>query len=169
MAELPFSAPELLQTFHDTSSFDCGKEPLNEFLQHHALPNQSGGAAKTYVVANSSRIVVGYYSLAATSVSHEEVPDRVKQGQPRHPIPALLMGRFAVDKSEQARGLGRALFRDAMLRALSVSQQVGVRAFVVDAKDDEAIKFYAKFRMMPAPANSNRLYLLFKDVRSLLA
>lgn len=168
MAEFPFSPPELLQPHHDTSAFDCGKDPLNEFLQRHALSNQGGGAAKTFVVAIGSKVVAGYYSLAATSVSHEEVPDRVKQGQPRHPIPAILMARFAVDRTVQGQGLGRALFRDAMLRALSVSQQVGVRVFVVDAKDDEALKFYARFRMMPAPTNPNRLYLLFKDSKGLL-
>ncbi len=168
MAEFDFSPPGLLRADHDTVSFDCGKAPLNEFLQNFAIANQSGGASKTYVVATSSKQVVGYYSLAATSVSHVEVPDRVKQGQPRHPIPAILMARFAVDTSAQGKGLGRALFRDAMLRALSISQQVGVRVFVVDVKDEEAARFYAKFNMMPAPANPRRLFLLLKDIRSLL-
>jgi len=171
MADFPFAPPELLQPQHFTSTFDCGKDALNEFLQRHALANQRGGAAKTYVIVDATKAVVGYYSLAATSVSHEEAPDRVRQGQPRHPIPAILMARFAVDKTAQGQGQGpgRALFRDAMLRAINISQQLGVRVFVVDAKDDEAVRFYAKFRMMSAAGNPYRLYLLFKDIRSLLA
>jgi GNAT superfamily N-acetyltransferase len=169
MAEFSFSAPELLHSHHDTTSFDCGKPPLNEFLVRYALVSQSGGSARTFVAANVSGTVVGYYSLAATSVAHDEVPDRVRQGQPRHPIPAILMARFAVALTVQGQGLGRALLRDAMIRSLSITQELGARVFVVDAKDGDAIRFYSRLRMMSAPNNPNRLYLLFRDVRRLLA
>jgi GNAT superfamily N-acetyltransferase len=75
------------------------------------------------------------------------------------------MARFAVDKSEQGRGLGRALFRDAMRRALNGADAIGGRAFMVHAKDEGAKAFYLKFGMEESPTNPFHLFLLFKDVR----
>ncbi len=112
---------------------------------------------------------MAYYSLAAAAIAHEDAPERVKKGQPRHPIPAILMARFAVDRSQQGKGLGRAVFRDALLRSLNITEELGARAFVVDAKDEDAIRFYAQFGMMTNPDNPRRLYLLFKDVKKILA
>ena len=86
-----------------------------------------------------------------------------------HPIPAILMARFAIDVSAQGMGLGKRLFRDALLRSLSVTEELAVRAFVVDAKDENAAKFYQKFDMMFLPDNPNRLFLHFKDVKKILA
>lgn len=169
MAEFQLSPPEHIADFHQTQSFDCGKPPLNEFLQRFALTNDRGGGTRTFVVATTERVVVGYYSLAAASVNFEVAPERVKQGQPHHPIPAILMARFAVDLSQQGKGLGRALFRDALLRSLNITEELGARAFVVDAKDEEAARFYARFGMMASPANSFRLFLLFKDVKKILS
>lgn len=167
MAEFSLSSPTPLNISHDTSAFDCGKPALNAFLQRHALTNQSGGSARTFVVAHENR-VVGYYSLTAAAIDHEQASERVRKGQPRHPIPAILMARFAIDLSAQGQGLGRALFRDAILRALNVTEEMGARAFVVDAKDEEAVAFYKRFGMEAAPDNPQRLYLLFKDIRKLL-
>lgn len=172
---IPFSAPQTLTSAHQTQNFDCGKAPLNDFLQKYALINAQSGNSRTFVVADSNQNIIGYYSLAATSIEHEATPLRVQQGQPRYPIPAILMARFALDKSQQGKGLGRALFRDALLRSLNITDELGARAFVVDAKDDDAFHFYQKFGMMAAPLESTesnptrRLYLLFKDVKKILA
>lgn len=168
MAEFSYSAPAVLNATHDVEHFDCGKPALNDFLQRHALANQSGGSARTFVVADGPR-VVGYYSLTAAAIAHEDSPERIRKGQPRHPIPAILMARFAVDRMAQGQGLGRALFRDAILRSLTIVEHLGARAFMVDAKDDEAARFYSRFGMVAAPNNPHRLYLLFKDVRKLLS
>ena len=165
MTDLSASRPVPLSADHDVSKFDCGKEPLNDFLRQHALANHRGGSAKTFVTIDSTGCVLGYYSLTASAVLHEEAPDRVKKGQPMHPIPAILMARFAIDVSAQGMGLGKRLFRDALLRSLSVTEELGVRAFVVDAKDENAAKFYQKFDMMFLPDNPNKLFLLFKDVK----
>jgi predicted N-acetyltransferase YhbS len=112
--------------------------------------------------------VIGYYSLAAGSVLYESAPVRVSKGLARHDIPVILMARFAVDISQQGKGLGRTLFFDALSRALAASESIGARAFFVSAKDPEARNFYEKFSMMPAPDNPLRLFLLFKDVRAAL-
>lgn len=173
MAELPFQPPQPISAAHRTELFDCGSAPLNNFLQLHALTNSQSGNSRTFVVAGDQNRVVGYYTLAATSIEHEAAPSRVTRGQPRYPIPAILMARFAVDKTQQGQGLGRALFRDALLRSLNITDELGARAFVVDAKDAAAARFYAKFGMMSPPetpaSSAQRLYLLFKDVKKILA
>ena len=169
MAEFPFAAPAPLTAAHDTEAFDCGKPPLNEFLRKHALSNQSGGSARTFVAATTAGVVVGYYSLAATAIAHDDADERIRKGQPRHPVPAILMARFAVDASQQGKGLGRMLLRDALLRSLKVTDDLGARVFVVDAKDDEAVRYYERYKMIRMSYEPHRLYLLFKDVKKLLS
>lgn len=163
----PLVAPVLLAKSHEVAAFDCGKEPLNEFLVKHAQQNQAGGGARTYVLARGSR-VVAYYSLAPASVLPDDAPNRVLKGQGRYPVPVILMARFAVDRAEQGRGLGKALLRDALRRALGGAEAIGGRAFLVHAKDEEARAFYERFGMEPSPTNPRHLFLLFKDIRQSL-
>lgn len=160
-----FSRPVPLAKDYDTSAFDCGKEPLNEFLKKYALQNQSGGGSRTYVVLGDDQTVIAYYSVTPSSVLREETPERVSKGQPNYPIPVILMARFAVDKAHQGKGLGRSLFLDVLRRTLNASDSIGGRAFLVHAKDEEAKAFYSKFGMTESPKHSMHLYLLFKDVR----
>lgn len=161
------TAPVLLDKTHDVSAFDCGKDPLNDFLKSFALQNQSGGLARTYVVLDDGK-VVGYYSLTPAGVEPAEAPERVMKGQPKHPVPCILLARLAIDKSAQGTGLGKFLFRDAMLRALQAHEQIGGRAFLVHAMDDEAKAFYSRYGMMESPTHPLHLFLLFKDIRSML-
>jgi len=164
LADETLHPPALLTKSHEIAGFDCGKAPLNDFLIKYALQNQASGGARTYVMARGSR-VIGYYSLAPASVSPEDAPGRVTKGQGRYPVPVILMARFAVDQSEQGKGLGKALLRDALRRALQGADAIGGRAFLVHAKDEEARAFYQKFGMEPSPTNPLHLFLLFKDVR----
>lgn len=154
----------LLTKDHATSEFNCGKPDLDHYLLRYALQNQLGGAARTYVALRGDR-VVAYYSLAPASVALEDSPARVAKGQSRHPVPAILMARFAVDVSEQGRGLGKAMLYDAMLRSLSGAEAIGGRVFLVHAKDEEAKAFYLRFGMEPSPTNPRHLFLLFQDIR----
>lgn len=165
--DAPLSSPVLLTKAHDVANFDCGKQPLNDFLAKYALQNQASGGARTYVLTRGER-VVGYYSLAPASIAPEEAPARVMKGQGRYPVPVILMARFAVDRAEQGKGLGRSLFRDALRRALAGAETIGGRAFLVHAKDEEARSFYLKFGMEDSPTNPMHLLLLFKDIRQSL-
>jgi len=160
-------SPVLLNPAHDTTSFDCGKEALNRFLQNFALSNQANGSSRTYVATTEGK-VVGYYSLTPSSVAHADAPPRVAQGLAKHEIGVILMARFAVDRRSQGRGIGRSLFLDAMARALHASEAIGGRAFLVHAKDEDAKAFYSKFNMMPAPGQPLHLFMLFKDIRKTL-
>lgn len=164
MSDVSLTPPVLLTKNHQTASFDCGVMPLNDFLAKYALQNQVSGGARTYVLTRGER-VIGYYSLAPGSVVPDDAPARVVKGQGRYPVPIILMARFAVDNAEQGRGLGRALFRDALRRALSGAEAIGGRAFLVHAKDEAARAFYLKFGMEQSPTNPLHLFLLFKDIR----
>lgn len=164
MTEEKLSAPVLLAKTHQVAGFSCGKPPLDEFLVKYALQNQASGGARTYVLLRKDR-VIGYYSLAPASVSPDCAPDRVVKGQGRYPVPVILMARFAIDSGEQGKGLGKALFRDALRRSLGGADAIGGRAFLVHAKDEEARTFYRKFGMEESPTNPLHLFLLFKDIR----
>ena len=108
MAEL--SEVELLNRTHRVDGFDCGThESLNTWLRKYALQNQGGDSARTYVV-HRDLAVVGYYALAAGSVAREQASRRVVQGLAKHPVPVVLLGRLAVDRGEQGKGLGRKFY-----------------------------------------------------------
>lgn len=144
---------------------------MNRFLQRFAMANQANDSTRTFVVLNESR-VAGFYSLAASAIQFEEAPPRMSMGLARHPVPIILMARFAVDLQYEGRGLGSALFKDAIMRTLNVSQHVGARAFVVHIKDDDARLLYEHFGMAGFPHNPFHLFHLFhlmKDIERALA
>src|ERR1039458_4859174 len=117
---MSLSSPAPLDKSHDTTLFDCGVQPLNEYLRKYALLNHQNRSARTYVTLRENR-VVGYYTLANGSVSRTEVSPRVAQGLGSYPAPITLLARLAVDISEKGRGLGRGLLKDAVLRAYQAS------------------------------------------------
>ena len=158
---------EKLRIEHNTGPFNCGKPALNYFLKRYALGNQRANATRTYVVHRANK-VVGYYSLAVGSVAYQEAPERIITGLAHHPVPLMILARLAVDTSEQGRGLGSALLKDAMLRTFQAAEIAGVRALVVHAKDEEAKGFYEHFNLKPSPTDPYHLYCLMKDIRRLL-
>lgn len=153
-AFLPKPVP--LEKYHDVSAFDCGAAPLNDFLHRFAWQNQQNRSARTYVVLRDSR-VVGYYSLAAGSVEHDEATSRVGKGLAKHPIPIILLARLAVDQKEKGRGLGAALLKDALLRSCQTADVIGCRAVVVHAKDQAAQAFYRKYGFESSPIDEFHL------------
>ena len=161
----PPAGPERLSSDHDTSSFDCGRPELSEWLRRFALQSQGARSAATYVVHRDG-VVVGYYSLAAASVERAAAPERVGKGLGRHPIPVILLARLGVDVREQGAGLGRALLKDALLRALAASEEIGARAVLVHALDHEARAFYERFDFEASPTDPLHLFLLMKDLRA---
>lgn len=161
------SAPVLLTSGHDATDFSCGKPMLDDFLKKFALQNQSSGSTRTYVAARGQKIV-GYYSLAPASIQYDEATERSVKGLAKHPVPAILMARYAVTQEEQGKGLGTSLFRDALLRAYNGAQAIGGRIFLVHAKDEEAALRYEKWGMERLPKNSLHLCFLFKDVKKTL-
>ena len=165
----PLLSPVPLNQSHITDVFDCGNEALNDYLKKFALVNNRNGSARTFVTCRDNA-VVGYYSLSAGSIiNREDVPQRVTKGLARHPIPIVLLARLAVDKNEWGSGIGKGLLLDALLRIVAASDTIGVRAVLVEAKDEKARAFYEYFGFEPSPIDKYHLYLLIKDIRETFA
>ena len=160
----PLELPVLLSLSHEIEGFDCGIASLDTYLKRFAYVNNQNGSARTYAALRGKR-VVGYYTLTPGSVNREEAPQRVSQGLARHPIPIILLARLAVDKTEQGKGLGGGLLRDALLRVMAAADIIGGRAFLVHAKDEKAKSFYEHFGFESSPIVPFHLYLLLKDIK----
>jgi GNAT superfamily N-acetyltransferase len=167
-ADESLESPSPLDKSHDVSGFGCGVQSLDDYLGKYAYLNHQNRSARTYVASRGGR-VVAFYTLAAGSVSREETPSRVAQGLGQYPVPVILLARLAVDSRERGKGLGRAMLRDAILRALQAADIIGSRAMLVHAKDEQAAAFYKKFGFQPSPINEFHLYLLMKDIKRTLA
>lgn len=155
-----------LEARHDLAGFDCGASPLNDWLRRFALSDQAAGASVSYVAARDQR-VVGLYSLAPHIIDPAEATARMRAGFPlQRPIPVFLLARLAVDRGEQGEGLGAGLLRDALSRCAAAADQIGGRAVVVHAKDDDAARFYLGFGFAPLEENPKYRYVLMKDLRA---
>lgn len=157
----PYTAPRPIESGDAVKDFTCGKPPLDDFLRQRALKNE-GRASRTYVVCSTAMEVTGavvaYYSIAAGAITHDDAPAWAKRNMP-NPIPVFVLGRLAVDSRHQRRGLGRALLKEAIQRALEASRTIGARALIVHAVDDEAIGYYASFGFQRFPTDSRTLFL----------
>jgi GNAT superfamily N-acetyltransferase len=150
-------SPVSLTIDHHTGGFDCGIDSLNEWLIRRALKNEYGGGSRTYVVCDGKQ-VVGYYAIAAGSVARGGAPGRVKRNMP-DPIPALILGRLAVDQGCQGTGIGQGLIRDALARSINISQQIGARVLIVHALNSKAEEFYLKYGFIINLSLPNTLFL----------
>jgi GNAT superfamily N-acetyltransferase len=156
---------EKLTRVHAVEDVDCGKEPLNRFLQRYALQNQQAAASQTYVGLVDNELI-GYYTLAFGAVEHEEAPARVRKGLARYPIPLMVLARLAVSSDWQRRGVGAALLKDAVLRTLQAAEIAGLRALAVHAKDDDARAFYERYGFIAAPTDPYHLLVLLRDIKT---
>lgn len=164
--ECALSAPAPLAAEHELEQFNSGTPPLDEWLKRRARQNEAGGASRTYVIAEGRR-VVGYYSLAAGSVLHAAATGRVRRNMP-DPVPAALLGRLAIDRSWQGRGLGAALLRDAVLRVIGAAGTIGVRALLVHAISDEAKTFYERQGFRPSAIEPMTLMITIEEAQKML-
>jgi GNAT superfamily N-acetyltransferase len=163
---LALSPPALIAPEHDVSQFLCQHTALTEWLQKPALDNGKQMASQTRVVCDGVR-VVGYYALAAGSVAHEIAPKPLTRNMPK-PIPAIVLGRLAVDTDYQGKGIGAALLKDATLRALAAAREIGARVLLCHAIDDAALKFYLKHGFLQSPAEDLAVMLDLGKTQGLL-
>lgn len=160
MSGQAFSAVKKLTVADAVNEFDCGNAALNQFLQRYALTSQKANSAQTYACCVNGK-VVGFYSLAVGSVNPAS-------GQARHPVPVMILARLAVDQDHQRRGLGQALLKDALLRTAQAADIAGIRALLVHAKDEAARNWYTTWEFEPSPSDPYHLFLLLKDLNTLL-
>lgn len=161
------SAPVPITDGHDLTSFDCGEPSLNDWLRARAISNERSGASRTYIVCAGTQ-VIGYYCLSTGGIDREEVPNALRRNMP-DPIPVLVLGRLAVDRRHQNRGLGRALLRDAVHRALQAAGIVGAGALVVHALSDHARRFYLSSGFVGLPSQPLTLCFHLRSARHVVA
>ena len=142
----------------DCSGFSSGNSALDAWLKKSANKAQKLNTAKVYVVSDENK-VVGYYAIASASMVRDALPTKVQSELPRHPVPGLLLARLAVDSNYQNQGIGRALVRDAVSKALSIQQLVGAAVLLVHSKDEEASRFYLSLGFEPSPGDRHLLCL----------
>ncbi len=152
------SPPQPLAAEHRVDDFSCAEPSLDEWLRRRALVNQMTGASRTFVVTNELGQVLAYYALAAGAVSHQESPGNIRRNMP-DPVPVMVLARLAVDQRLQGRQIGGAMLKDALQRAVSVAQNIGVRALLVHAINEPARLFYSHYGFVPSPANPMTLML----------
>jgi GNAT superfamily N-acetyltransferase len=159
--------PEPLADAHELNDFFCGISSLDDWLKRRARANQVSGASRTFVVADNQR-VVGYYALASGAIAVASSVGRFRRNMP-DPIPVAVLGRLAVDRSQQGRGFGRALFRDCALRVAHAADTLGIRGIVVHAISDQAKAFYLALGFDPSPSEPMTLMVTLADIRHLLS
>jgi GNAT superfamily N-acetyltransferase len=155
---LDLAAPTHLTAAHDLDDFSCGEPILDEWLKRRALANQASGASRTFVVTDQESRVYGYYALAAGAVSHQLATGGVRRNMP-DPMPVMVLARLAVDHRVQGNWLGGALLQDAVKRAVTVAQHMGVRALMVHALHDRARSFYEYYGFQSSPGDPMMLML----------
>jgi predicted N-acetyltransferase YhbS len=156
----------LLTGEHTLGGFNCGKPALDDWLVRRALGNQAMGTSRTWVVTETgSAQVLAFYASSTSSVLRSTAPTPLGRNQPED-IPAILLGRLAVDLKHERRGLGSALLKHFMLKAIEVANNVGVRLVFVHAMDDEAREFYARYDFIESPMDPLTMMLLLPINRS---
>jgi len=159
---------ELLGRKHDRAGFSCGVQALDHYLQKQARQDAERRVAAVFVLTPDGRLVAGFYTLSAVTIRLRHLPAGVARELPRYPdIPGTLIGRLAVSLHHRGQGWGEFLLLDALHRALRNSRSVASFAAVVDAKGEEAARFYSKYGFTPLADTRNRLFLPMATIENL--
>ncbi|OHC75340.1 MAG: GNAT family N-acetyltransferase [Rhodospirillales bacterium RIFCSPLOWO2_12_FULL_58_28] len=168
---LPSWREEPIAKGHDRESFDCGDDNLNEYLRRHARKSHEQGGAKTFLAISEKdgKTILGFFSLSPASVEYSRTPDVVRRGLARYDVPVFRLGRLAVHKTMQGKGLGGQLLLSAGRRCILVAAEVGGVALLIDAKNNRAAGWYATYGAVPLLDAPLSLLLPFSTIEKALA
>ena len=157
MSRAPFQLSKL-DSAHDRAAFSSGSQPLDRYLREQATQDIRRRVAACFVALANGERVAGYYTLASASVLLVDLPASAGKKLPRYPsVPAVRLGRLAVDQSYAGQGLGGALLADALDRA--ARSEIAAYALIVDAKDETAVAFYRHHGFIALPDSPLTLFL----------
>ena len=144
---------------HDRLNFDCGRHELNLWLRQVARQHQEKGLSRTFAATleNAPDRICGYYALTLTELDNSNLPEAWRKKMPRR-IPGVKLGRLAVDKEFQGKGLGDLLLVDALTRAQRIYREAGGIGLFVDAIDEQAANYYRRFGFESVPDNPLLLF-----------
>lgn len=148
----------------DRKNFDCSIEELNTYLKQFAIPNDKKNIGKTFVGIEDAE-TLGYYTVSMVQILATDIPEDIKKGLPRYPVPAMRIGKLAVDTSTQGKGIGKLLLKDAFIRAVQLSSDVGLKFIIVDAINETAKQFYLKYGFMPLSNQPLTLIIALETVK----
>jgi predicted GNAT family N-acyltransferase len=154
-----FDPPVTLTAEHNLDDFQSGEPTLDDWLKQRALANMQNAASRTYVVCQSgSSKVFAYYALSMGQILNRDVVGSMRRNMPPQ-IPAVILGRLAVDKTAQGNGLGAALLRDAVDRSVKAASQISARLLIVHALSKAAEDFYVHYGFTQLPLDTPTLAL----------
>ena len=155
----------LLDAAHDRATFNCGADPLNRYLREQVSQDVRRRVTACFVALADEKRIAGYYTLASTSVLLTDLPASASKKLPRYPsVPAVRLGRLAVDRAFKGQGLGGALLADALARAARA--EIAAYALTVDAKDEAAAAFYRHHGFIALPDAPRILFLPLATIKS---
>jgi predicted GNAT family N-acyltransferase len=154
---------------HDRTLFNCGDNSLDEYIKTRASQELKKRVSTPFVLTDSpDRQVLGYYCISSYSIAMVEIEASTAKKLPRYPLlPAILLGRLAVDSGHQGKLYGQRLLLDALKRSCDISRQVATVAVVVDAKGDEAVNFYRRYGFTEFQTDPLKLYLPMESIEKL--
>ena len=158
---------EPLTREHNRKSFDCGDEEVTHFLRGKAMQDHERDLSRTMVLIDpeeSPKRIIGYHTLVMTQVKQEEIPNdrpRITRG-----IPVILLGQLGIDIKYQGQGLGDILLMDVQARTDEISRKVGIRALMLDARNERLAEWYEKHGFIRFPA-SLRMFKRIEEIRKL--
>lgn len=148
---------------HDRREFDCGRQELNDWLRQVAHQHQDKGLSKTFAAIREEAPtrICGYYALTLAELENQHLPEAWRKKLPRR-IPGVRLGRLAVDRQYQGKGLGELLLIDALTRARRIYTEAGGIGLFVNALDAQAAGYYRRFGFEASPGNPLLLFLSSK-------
>ncbi len=161
---------ELLSKQHDRESFTCGVETLDLYLRTQASQDMRRKANAVFVLVaeDAPQKIAGYFTLCAYGLAPGVIPEMARKHIPKYPVvSATLIGRLAVSLELQGKGLGPLLLAKALAKAYENSAVVGSSMVVVDAIDENAVRFYQAYGFIKLP-ESMRLILPMRTIASLM-
>ncbi len=159
---------EPLGRHHDRRSFACGEPALDDYLRRRAAQDARRRVARVFVaVGDTPEAIAGYYTLSAAGFEKAALPANLAKRLPHYPVPAVVIGRLAVSRAYQGRGLGESLLLDAIHRIVRASATIAAYAVVVDAKNDAACTFYERYGFRRFPSAPHRLFLPLQTAATL--
>ena len=151
----------------DRSSFESGVAPLDKYFRTQVSQDIKRRVTACFVATDAHGQIAGYYTLASASVLLADLPEAHVKKLPRYPrVPAVRMGRLAVDQTFKGKGLGAALLADALRKA--VTSEIAAYAFIVDAKDEEAASFYSHHGFISLTGQPLHLFIALATVKDLI-
>ena len=160
---------ELLNKKHNRKDFDCGKELLNSYLKNQANQDVKRKLSACFIlIDNETKSIQGYYTLSNNSIPLNCFSEQVQNKLPKSyaSIPTTLLGRLAIDRKFQGKGIGKILLIDALKRSYEISKTIGSFGIIVDPIDNEAKSFYQRYDFIELP-DSEKMFIATKTLKDL--